>query len=546
MEKYTFADWQSGKKPPKGWDCADAVDDGWTKGELETFMRKSVRTVEQFAEYARETWPEPEKATPAPSIPAGPAPGPVASSSQDIIQQLKATQQEKPQEATVTNFQTGETYPASEFWADKFVKSKKTGEFKPGATFNWALLLENHKEMKGVLGYDEFAGRVVLVNRPPWDEGDGEWKPHGITDVDYTRFVEWLEQRHMTPKFSTIPPVIERVARGQSFHPVRDYLAGLPEWDGTPRLDGWLATHAGVADTKLNRAFARKVLCAAVRRMRQPGCKFDHVLVLAGPENLGKSRLIRALSPNPNWFGDQLRIGSDAKTVIEQSAGKWLIEMAEMIGAGRREVEAVKHFVTTQSDRARKAYARAETEQPRSFILFGTSNESRFLTSLTGNRRFWVVDAGKADVDGLSAVRDQLWAEAVAAEPDEALYLDEEMYAANNVANAKKTDFGAWGDLIGEGMPEGPLKIAVRDAWKLVGIESDSLYRITDLQRRSLQKALAGLDFGTEARVIKRNKKPVKAYVRGDQKAAMWWPRQPGDEVPDEPPPPTPETLMEW
>lgn len=536
MDKYTFADWQSGKRPPKGWDCADAVADGWGKAELDAYMRATVMPVDEWIEWRRREYPEPgaaEPKKPAAQSPAGPAP-------QATVQQMKPAEQVEPQSATVTHLHTRRTVKADDSWQMDLVCNAE-GKIKPGITKNWALFLEHHADMQDVLGYDVFAGRVVLMHPPPWVAKSETWKPRAITDVDISRIIEWLEALHMTPKFSNVAPVIERVARVQSFHPVRDYLDALPAWDGVSRLNDWLETYAGVEKTRLTEAFARKVLCAAVRRVRQPGCKFDHVLVLNGPENLGKSRLLNALCPDRAWFGDQLRIGSDAKTVIEQSAGKWLIEMAEMIGAGRREVETVKHFVTTQSDRARKAYARTETETPRQFILFGTSNERRFLTSLTGNRRFWVVDAGKADVEALIAARDQLWAEAVDAEPGENLYLEGDLYHQNTIANGDKIDYGAWSDLLDGKIPEGDLKIAVRDAWKLVGIEDDSLHRITDLQRRTMQKALAGLGFDPETRVLRRSKSNTKAYVRGEAAQAKWWPHQPGDDMP------TPETLSsDW
>lgn len=544
MEKFTFADWQSGKTPPKGWDCADAVADGWTKADLDAFMRETVMPLDEWRElYAAELSPKPV-APPASASKPQSAPPPAGPQSRQTVAQLKPETQAKPdpapQSATVTHLHTRKRVEANDSWQIEFVCNAE-GKLKPSVTKNWALFLENHADMQDVLAYDVFAGRIVLMHRPPWDKTTDEWTPRAITDVDISRIIEWLEAFHLTPKFSNIPPVIERVARVQSFHPVQDYLASLPKWDGVPRLNEWLETYAGVEETPLTRAFARKVLCAAVRRVRQPGCKFDHVLVLNGPENLGKSRLIRALCPDGHWFGDQLRIGSDAKTVIEQSAGKWLIEMAEMIGAGRREVETVKHFVTTQSDRARKAYARTETEVQRQFVLFGTSNEKRFLTSLTGNRRFWIVDAGKADVDALVAARDQLWAEAVEAEPGEPLYLEGDLYQQNTAANGEKIDYGAWSDLLDDKIPDGDLKISVRDAWELVGIKDDSLHRISDLQRRTMQKALAGLGFEIETRHLKRNGKNTRAYVRGDLQRASWWPHQPGDG-----PPSTSNLSSEW
>lgn len=539
MEKFTFADWQSGKRPPKGWDAADAVADGWGKAELDAFMRASVMPVEEWMEWRRREYPE----APPPSKPATPPPAasrPAGQAPQATVQQMKPAEQAEPQSATVTHLHTRRTVSADDSWQIHLVCNAE-GKIKPSVTKNWALFLENHADLQDVLAYDTFAGRVVLMHPPPWVKQTDAWTPRGINDVDISRLIEWLEGFHLTPKFSNVAPVIERVARVQSFHPVRDYLASLPPWDGVPRLNEWLETYAGVEATPLTQAFARKVLCGAVRRVRKPGCKFDHVLVLNGPENLGKSRLLRALCPEGHWFGDQLRIGSDAKTVIEQSAGKWIIEMAEMIGAGRREVEAVKHFITTQSDRARKAYARTETEVPRQFIMFGTSNEKRFLTSLTGNRRFWVVDAGKADVDALVKDRDQLWAEAVDTEPGEKLYLEGDLYHQNTLANGEKIDYGAWSDLLDDKIPEGMLKIAVIDAWKLVGIDGDSLHRITDLQRRTMQKALAGLGFDPETRNLKRGGKQIKGYVRGEQRFAKWWPHQPGDD-----PPPMETLSADW
>lgn len=541
---YAFEEFEAGKKPPSGWDVADAVRDGWGKREIDAYMRATVMPLDEWREWAREEWgvgvagepaqsPQsapPRSAGPTPAQPSQrPAPEPAT---QQPVAQAKPTRQDVPQQDNVVHLATRKPVPADDNWQFELVCNAE-GKTKPGVTRNWSLFLQHDSEMRGVLAFDLFAGRTMLVERPPWALTDKSWKPRVITDVEIQLIVEWLEVRHLTPKHSNVMPAIERVAKTNAYHPVRDYLAGLPEWDGVSRLDGWLSTFAGVTETALTRAFSRKTLCAAVRRVRQPGCKFDHVLVLAGPEGIGKSRLISALCPDQRWFGDQLRIGSDAKTVIEQSSGKWIIEMAELIGAGRREVEAVKHFVTTQTDRARKAYARVETEAPRQFVLFGTSNEGEFLTSLTGNRRFWVVDAGRADVDGLIQVRDQLWAEAVAAEPDEALHLEGDLYAANDAANVDKTDYGPWYDALATAIPDGDVKLPVRHAWLLVGIKQDEVHRISDQHRRSLQKALAGLGFDTKAVNLKRRGGQVKAFVRGDRRRAAWWPREPGDDQPE-------------
>ena len=127
--------------------------------------------------------------------------------------------------------------------------------------------------------------------------------------------------------------VLEHLGRQNAFHPVRDYLNGL-EWDGIERLDTWLSAFLDAQDTELNRAYGRKTLIGAVRRIREPGCKHDTCLVLQGPQGKGKSSAIAALCPSPDWFTDSLGIGDEQKQVIEVTTGKWLVELAELAGMG--------------------------------------------------------------------------------------------------------------------------------------------------------------------------------------------------------------------
>ncbi len=240
------------------------------------------------------------------------------------------------------------------------------------------------------------------------------------------------------------------IGERRAYHPVHDYLARL-QWDRKPRIDTWLVDYFGAEDTPLNRAFGRKILCAAVRRVRHPGCKFDYMLVVEGPQGIGKSSAILALCDDRDWFTDQLEIGADAKVTIEKTAGHWILEMPELDGLSRRDTNRVKSFIPTMIDSARLSYGRFTSKRPRQFILFGTTNESRYLTDTTGNRRFWIVRATAADPAGIAAVRDQLWAEAAEKEAGEDLTLDNPALrnAAAGVAR-ESPDFGPWAELLGE------------------------------------------------------------------------------------------------
>ncbi|WP_052715051.1 virulence-associated E family protein [Paracoccus sp. 228] len=325
------------------------------------------------------------------------------------------------------------------------------------------------------------------------------------------------------PAKDKVADAVSLIGKRNAYHPVRDYLTGL-EWDGVERLDEWLINYAGAADNPLNRAIGRKVLCAAVRRAHRPGCKFDHMLVLQGPQDLGKSTLLKALCADGDWFTDQLEVGADPKVTIEKTAGAWIVEMAELDGLGKRDANRVKSFITTTHDRARLAYDRYPVTRGRQFVLFGTTNESAYLTDLTGNRRFWLVNVSRADHAAIHDVRDQLWAEAVAREPAEALWLEDAALKAAAADIAKDaTDYGPWFDLLSERVPDGSWKIRLSDAWRIVGIEVSDVNKLTSQHHMNMRRAMTGLGFDKKEKGLRFDGRSTGAWLRGDVADAEWW-----------------------
>jgi hypothetical protein len=200
------------------------------------------------------------------------------------------------------------------------------------------------------------------------------------------------------PTMQTTHDAVRTLANHHRFHPVRDYLDGL-KWDGVPRLETWLSVYCKAEDTPCTRAVGRLVLMAAVRRVRQPGCKFDEILVLESLEQGGdKSSALEMLAKEPEWFSDNLQLGVSAKETIEALSGHWIMEVSELQGMRRSDIEKVKAFASRSRDRARMAYDRTVTEAPRQCIIIGTTNDERYLRDLTGNRRFWPVRVGRIDL----------------------------------------------------------------------------------------------------------------------------------------------------
>ncbi len=259
--------------------------------------------------------------------------------------------------------------------------------------------------------YDLFHNRMLV---------DGEliakWGTKELSDPVVTVLRDHIRYKFtFDPGKQQVQDAAETLCLNCMFDPVLDYLDAL-QWDGQPRLDGWLCRYLGTPANEYVHAVARLSLIAAVRRARKPGTKFDQIIVLEGKQGAGKSEAIRILA-GPENFSDQKILDVDDRKQQELTEGVWLYEIAELVGLRRSEVEHVKAFVSRTSDRARPAYGRYMVQQPRRTVFFGSTNPGAgYLQDDTGNRRFWPVTVGRIDLDALQRDRDQLWAEAAARE----------------------------------------------------------------------------------------------------------------------------------
>ena len=277
---------------------------------------------------------------------------------------------------------------------------------------NLILYLWHHPDWRGVLGFDQFAARVVIRKPPPW--GD-EAPDTALTDHHETQIRIWFQRQQIKAAMGDVGRAVQAAARDNPFHPVREYFDQLV-WDGTPRLDKWLVTYLHADDTPYARAVGPRFLISAVARINEPGCKVDHVLVLESSQGKIKSEALRTLAIEDAWFTDRLsNLGS--KDAAIEVAGAWLVEMAEMDALTRASSSASKGFLTRRFDRFRPPYGRHLIQLPRQCVFVGTINPpvGGYLTDPTGARRFWPVAChGRIDRDGIERDRDQLWAEAIA------------------------------------------------------------------------------------------------------------------------------------
>ena len=296
-------------------------------------------------------------------------------------------------------------------WMEDLKMDEKRKNFLP-SPYNFGLILRNDSALKGAVALDRFAGRTVVTRDLPWrGKGiDPFWN-----NTDDAGLIEYINTHYDLAGKTALLDASEIAFSQVGFHPVQDYLNGL-EWDGKERLDTLLVDYLGAEDNPLTRAMTRKHFTAAVARVMQPGCKYDYVLTLIGPEGSGKSTLVRLMAKDA-WFTDSLT-SIEGKEAMEQLRGKWLVEMGELTNYKKSTSEAYKAFLSKQDDFYRPAYGRKAETYLRQCVFFATTNEKAFLKGDTGNRRFWVVECGvepaTADPwEDLPGEVDQIWAEAV-------------------------------------------------------------------------------------------------------------------------------------
>jgi len=276
---------------------------------------------------------------------------------------------------------------------------------------NINIILANDNRLKNIFKQNDFDGKRYVFKTLPWRKIK---TPEPIKNVDYSGVRNYIESIYGISGTLKIDDSIALEFEKHSFHPIKDYLNGLT-WDGVERVDNLLIEYFGAINNIYSKEAIRKMLVAAVARVFNAGCKFDLVLTLIGDQGTKKSSFIKKLGKE--WFSDTF-MTVQGKEALEQIQGAWLIEMAELSGLRKAEVEAIKHFISKQEDAFRPAYARASETFKRQCVFFGTTNKKDFLTDPSGNRRFMPIDVNidlivKDVWQDLDGEVDQIWSEAM-------------------------------------------------------------------------------------------------------------------------------------
>ena len=297
---------------------------------------------------------------------------------------------------------------------------------------NLTVILMNDPLLKPLV-FNQLLDGMEIKGEVPWRHPSKFWR-----DADDAQLISYVDSHYGTFSARNYDIAVTKVADDRSYHPIREFIDNLPVWDGVKRVDTLLVDYLGADDNEYVRAVTRKTLCAAIRRVLYPGCKFDSMLVLNGPQGVGKSTLIAKLAGE--WFSDSLNLGDTKdKTAAEKLQGYWILEIGELAGLKKAEVETLRSFLSRQNDIYRAAFGKRATPHLRQCVFFGTTNaESGYLRDTTGNRRFWPVKTPGTGIkhswDLTPELICQIWAETLMyVKQGEKLYLNNELEALSKI-----------------------------------------------------------------------------------------------------------------
>lgn len=272
-------------------------------------------------------------------------------------------------------------------------------------TENICRILAQHPEFRGRFRYDSFKNIMEIKRGEKWEayrEGDDVLTQTKISVI----FSDWFG----TVSKQMVYDAMVKVSFDNMFDSAAEYIRSI-EWDGEERLDTWLSKTYGAPKDDYHKAVASNWIKGMVKRIIEPGCKFDYVLVLEGAQGSKKSTSLAVLGGD--WHVETT-MSTDNKDFFMQFQGKAIVEFSEGETMSRTEVKKMKAIITTQIDRYRSPYGKVSQDFPRHCVFAMTTNQEEYLKDETGNRRWLPVHVmfDQADIEWLAGNRDQIFAEA--------------------------------------------------------------------------------------------------------------------------------------
>lgn len=193
-------------------------------------------------------------------------------------------------------------------------------------------------------------------------------------------------------------------------NPVLDWITSK-QWDGVSRIEELCST-IKAKDNESKNIFIERWLYQAVALAMYNKTDAAGILVLQGPQGLGKSWWFRQMAPEHlEIVKTGSRINPNDRDSVSQNIRYWIVELGEIGSTFRRtDIDALKAFLTEPVDVLRRPYGSGDQSYPRRTAFAASVNPETYLYDDTGNRRFWTVAC--TEINSYHKINmQQLWAE---------------------------------------------------------------------------------------------------------------------------------------
>lgn len=263
---------------------------------------------------------------------------------------------------------------------------------------NVVIVFSTHPDYAKAFRYNEFRQEIEYNGKP-------------LEDAHLMNIQHFLQSSTDLSGISSesVYAAIQHYAHLFSYDEAKEWMSGLV-WDKTPRLKDWLSSSLGVPIDTYHQGIGSQWITGIVRRIMEPGCIFDYMLVLVGPQGIGKTSFFRILGGK--WYKSYTG-AMDNKDFYLALRGAMIMDLDEGATLSRADSIKIKSIITETHDEYRSPYARITKKYPRRFVFSMSTNDSEPFQDMTGNRRYWPLDfSEKVNFKWLEENREQLFAEA--------------------------------------------------------------------------------------------------------------------------------------
>lgn len=277
----------------------------------------------------------------------------------------------------------------NEEWKLQLSSAGKNNEKIGNTVENFVLILENDSKLKDLYMFNDFNNH--------YEYHEKNKKPRIWTDTDDAKVSAYIEKNYELYNEKKYAMALRIAMESKRYNPLKDLIEN-EKWDGVARIDNFLkdilkcdSLENDVKD--YYREVSRMIFYGGIARLYHPGIKFDYMPILIGKQGTGKSTIVSWLALNDDYYREVTTV--DGNAGIECLESGWICEFSELLAMVRqKDVQALKAFITRQSDKYRVPYDKYVSSMPRKCIFIGTTNDYEFLTDETGNRRYLPVEVG--------------------------------------------------------------------------------------------------------------------------------------------------------